>query len=232
MTMRFDIATLNSGSLGRDTLQRQMLLFSWFLVSFCSSVCESTSYIFIQAPDSPPFSLPQLPELYASVEDFIKESKKSNLPKTHSISPSKAQKMLSQNLNAMSISGTDDVREEDPQPLFVCEVVRREGEKPDSVTEILYRSLLTPSLSLVERLTKSQQRLFRHGVPPPAHTFPYEILIEHSKSSSPVPVPVKEKTPGANTLGMLGISRITPENFVFADRIAKYFLVDPGNLNR
>ncbi|XP_032164586.1 uncharacterized protein C9orf153 homolog isoform X1 [Mustela erminea] len=176
------------------------------------------------AAESPGCSLP---ELYASVEDFIKESKKSNLPNTHGISPSKAQKMLSQNLNAMSISGTDDVREEDPQPLFVCEVMRREGEKPDSATEILYRSLLTPSLSPVERLTKSQQRLFRHGIPPPAHTFPYEILIEHSKSSSPVPVPVKEKTPGANTLGMLGISRIRPENFVFADRIAKYFLVDP-----
>ncbi|XP_022368437.1 uncharacterized protein C9orf153 homolog [Enhydra lutris kenyoni] len=60
-----------------------------------------------------------LPELYAFVEDFTKESKKSSLLKTHGISLSEAQKMLSQNLNAMSISGTDDVREEDPQPLFV-----------------------------------------------------------------------------------------------------------------
>ncbi|XP_047555797.1 uncharacterized protein C9orf153 homolog isoform X2 [Lutra lutra] len=176
------------------------------------------------AAESPGCSLP---ELYAFVEDFTKESKKSNLLKTHGISLSEAQKMLSQNLNAMSISGTDDMREEDPQPLFVCKVVRREEEKPDSMTEILYRTLLTPSRSRVERLTRSQQRLFRHGIPPPAHTFPYEILIEHSKSSSPVPVPVKEKTQGANILGMLGISRIRPENFVFADRIAKYFLVDP-----
>ncbi|XP_045879591.1 uncharacterized protein C9orf153 homolog [Meles meles] len=168
-----------------------------------------------------------LPELYAFVEDFTKEIKKSNLLKTHGISPSEAQKMISQNLNVMSISGTDNMREEDPQPLFVCKVVRREEEKPDSMTEVLYRSLLTPSLSPVERLTRSQQRLFQHGIPAPAHTFPYEILIKHSKSSSPVLVPIKEKTQGANILGMLGISRIRPESFVFADRIAKYFLVDP-----
>nr|XP_012421564.1 PREDICTED: uncharacterized protein C9orf153 homolog [Odobenus rosmarus divergens] len=61
-----------------------------------------------------------LPELYAFVEDFNKDSKKSNLLKTHSISPSEAQKMLSQNLNAMSFtSGTDDMRGEHLQPVFV-----------------------------------------------------------------------------------------------------------------
>ncbi|XP_027470784.2 uncharacterized protein C9orf153 homolog [Zalophus californianus] len=168
-----------------------------------------------------------LPELYAFVEDFNKDSKKSNLLKTHSISPGEAQKMLSQNLNAMSFtSGTDDMRGEHLQPVFVCKVVRKE-EKPDSMTELLYRSLLTSSLSPVERLTRSQQRLFQCGIPPPAHTFPYEILIDHSKSLSPVPVPIDEKTQSANILHMLGISRIRPENFIFEDKIAKYFLVDP-----
>ncbi|XP_030893846.1 uncharacterized protein C9orf153 homolog isoform X3 [Leptonychotes weddellii] len=170
-----------------------------------------------------------LPELYAFVEDFNKDSKKSNLLKTHSISPSEAQKMLSQNVNAMSLtSGTDDVKGEHLQPVFVCKVVRKEEEKPDSMTELLYRSLLTSSLSPVERLTRSQQRLFQCGIPPPAHTFPYEILIDHSKSLSPVPVPIDEKTQSANILHMLGISRIRPENFIFEDKIAKYFLVDPG----
>lgn len=176
---------------------------------------------------------PQLPELYAFAKDFNKESKKSNLLKTHSISPSEAQKMLSQNLNAMSFtSGTDGVREKDLQPVFMCKLVRKEGEKPDSMTELLYRSLLTSSLSPVERLTRSQQRLLQCGIPPPAHTFPYEILIHHSKSLSPFPVPEDEKTHSANILRMLGISRIRPENFIFEDKIAKYFLVDPGNLNR
>ncbi|XP_021533609.1 uncharacterized protein C9orf153 homolog [Neomonachus schauinslandi] len=61
-----------------------------------------------------------LPELYAFVEDFNKDSKKSNLLETHSISPSEAQKMLSQNVNAMSLtSGTDDVKGEHLQPVFV-----------------------------------------------------------------------------------------------------------------
>ncbi|EFB13321.1 hypothetical protein PANDA_003015, partial [Ailuropoda melanoleuca] len=70
-----------------------------------------------------------LPELYAFAKDFNKESKKSNLLKTHSISPSEAQKMLSQNLNAMSFtSGTDGVREKDLQPVFMCKLVRKEGE--------------------------------------------------------------------------------------------------------
>ncbi|XP_032248816.1 uncharacterized protein C9orf153 homolog isoform X3 [Phoca vitulina] len=169
-----------------------------------------------------------LPELYAFVEDFNKDSKKSNLLKTHRISPSEAQKMLSQNVNAMSFtSGTDDVKGEHLQPVFVCKVVRKEEEKPDSMTQLLYRSLLTSSLSPVERLTRSQQRLFQCGIPPPAHTFPYEILIDHSKSLSPVPVPIDEKTQSANILHMLGISRIRPENFIFEDKIAKYFLVDP-----
>ncbi|XP_045636893.1 uncharacterized protein C9orf153 homolog isoform X1 [Ursus americanus] len=169
-----------------------------------------------------------LPELYAFAKDFNKESKKSNLLKTHSISPSEARKMLSQNLNAMSLtSGTDGVREEDLQPVFACKLVRKEEEKPDSMTELLYRSLLTSSLSPVERLTRSQQRLLQCGIPPPAHTFPYEILIDHSKSLSPFPVPVDEKTHSANLLHMLGISRIRPENFIFEDKIAKYFLVDP-----
>ncbi|XP_035972869.1 uncharacterized protein C9orf153 homolog isoform X1 [Halichoerus grypus] len=170
-----------------------------------------------------------LPELYAFVEDFNKDSKKSNLLKTHRISPSEAQKMLSQNVNAMSFtSGTDDVKGEHLQPVFVCKVVRKEEEKPDSMTQLLYRSLLTSSLSPVERLTRSQQRLFQCGIPPPAHTFPYEILIDHSKSLSSVPVPIDEKTQSANILHMLGISRIRPENFIFEDKIAKYFLVDPG----
>ncbi|XP_049750965.1 uncharacterized protein C9orf153 homolog [Elephas maximus indicus] len=59
-----------------------------------------------------------LPELYAFVEDFKKESKKCNIEKTHNMSLSDAQKMLSQSLHGMSfISGTG-LRRGDPQPVL------------------------------------------------------------------------------------------------------------------
>ncbi|XP_077605660.1 uncharacterized protein C9orf153 homolog isoform X2 [Crocuta crocuta] len=61
-----------------------------------------------------------LPEVYAFLENFNKESKKSSLLKTQSISPSEAQKMLNQNLNAMSFTSGTDVKEKDPQSIFMC----------------------------------------------------------------------------------------------------------------
>ncbi|XP_024415760.1 uncharacterized protein C9orf153 homolog [Desmodus rotundus] len=59
-----------------------------------------------------------LPELYALVENLNKESKKSNRLKTHGISPSEGQEILSRNLNAMSSTSRTDWRE-DPQPVFL-----------------------------------------------------------------------------------------------------------------
>ncbi|XP_058421346.1 uncharacterized protein C9orf153 homolog [Diceros bicornis minor] len=67
------------------------------------------------AAESPRCSLP---ELYALLKNFNKESKKSNLLKIHGISPREAQKILSQNLNAMSFPSGTDVRGEAPQPVF------------------------------------------------------------------------------------------------------------------
>ncbi|XP_045323761.1 uncharacterized protein C9orf153 homolog [Leopardus geoffroyi] len=175
-----------------------------------------------ETADKPPRC--SLPEFYAFLENFNKESKKSSLRKTHGISPSEAQEMLSQNLNAMSFTSGADVRDEDPRPIFTCKVVRKEKEQPESMTELLYRSLLTSSTSPGKGLSRSQQRLLRSGIPPPAHTFPHEILIDHSSSSSLFPT---QKTQRINILHGLGISRITPENFTFEHKIAKYFLVDP-----
>ncbi|XP_029776585.1 uncharacterized protein C9orf153 homolog [Suricata suricatta] len=165
-----------------------------------------------------------LPEFYAFLENFNKESKNSTLKKTHGISPSEAQKMLCQNLNTMSLPRGTAVREQDLWSIFMCTVVRKEEEKPESMTELLYQSLLTIPPSPVEGLSKSQQRLLKCGIPPPAHTFPYEILIDHSSTSSPPPT---EKTQGINILHRLGISRIMPKNFIFEHRIAKYRLIDP-----
>ncbi|XP_012576719.1 PREDICTED: uncharacterized protein C9orf153 homolog [Condylura cristata] len=57
-----------------------------------------------------------LPELYASVENFNKERKKSNLLKIQGISLEEAQKMLIQNLISMSSISKTDVG--DLQPVF------------------------------------------------------------------------------------------------------------------
>eukprot|EP00069_Balaena_mysticetus_P019805 bmy_12567T0 len=163
-----------------------------------------------------------LPELYAFVEHFNKENKKSNLLKTHCISPSEAQKILSQNLNG---TGGTDGRGEDSQPVFTCKVVRKE-ERPESMTELLHRSLLTRSLSPVERLSKSQKRISQYGIPPPLHTFPYEILMDHSKSMSLVAI--RKRIQSTEILCRLGIPTISPEKFIFEDKVPKYLLVDPG----
>uniref|UniRef100_F6Q6T1 Chromosome 23 C9orf153 homolog n=1 Tax=Equus caballus TaxID=9796 RepID=F6Q6T1_HORSE len=168
------------------------------------------------AAESPTCSLP---ELYALVKDFNRESKKSNLLKIHSISPREAQKILSQNLNAMSFTSGTDVRGKAPQPVSMCKVVRKEEEKPESMTELLHRSLLTSSLSPMERLTRSQQRLAQCGIPPPAHTFPYEILMDHSKASL---VNIQKKSQSSRILCRLGISYIKPEKLVLEDSIPKY----------
>ncbi|KAF5912653.1 hypothetical protein HPG69_007642, partial [Diceros bicornis minor] len=165
----------------------------------------------------------QLPELYALLKNFNKESKKSNLLKIHGISPREAQKILSQNLNAMSFPSGTDVRGEAPQPACLCEVVRREAEQPGSVTELLHRGLQTSSLSPLERPTRPQLRLSRGGIPPPAHAFPHEILIRHSSSSL---LTIRKKSQSSKILCRLGISQVTPQKFIFEDRVSKYLLAD------
>ncbi|XP_072815295.1 uncharacterized protein C9orf153 homolog isoform X3 [Vicugna pacos] len=166
-----------------------------------------------------------LPELYAFVENFNKESKKSHLLKTHSLLPSEAQRMLSQNVN-----GTEetDERGETSQPVLTCKVVRRE-ERPGSMTELLHSSLLASSLSPLERLSRSQQRISQYGIPPPVHTFPYEILISHSKAMSQVTV--RQKAHSTKLACGLGVPSDLPGKFILEDKVPKY-LVDPGNLNR
>lgn len=172
------------------------------------------------------FFLPQLPELYAFVQNFSKENTKLNRLNAHSISPSEAQKIFSQNLNAL---GEADVREDDSQPLLTCKVVRKD-ERPESMTELLHRSLLSSPLYPLERLSRSQRRISQHGIPPPSYTFPYEILIS-SSTGSPA-ADAKKEVQGIRILCRLGIPAVSPEKFIFEDRISKYILVDPGNWNR
>lgn len=59
----------------------------------------------------------------------------------------------------MSFTSGTNVREEDSQPVFMCEVVRKEEERPESMTKPPHGTLLTSSLCPVERLSRCQQRL-------------------------------------------------------------------------
>uniref|UniRef100_A0A2K5XIQ9 Chromosome 9 open reading frame 153 n=1 Tax=Mandrillus leucophaeus TaxID=9568 RepID=A0A2K5XIQ9_MANLE len=71
------------------------------------------------AEDNRAATLPQcsLPELYACIVNFNKESKKSHLLQMHGISLNEAQEVLAKNLNVMSFSRGTDVRR-DLQPVF------------------------------------------------------------------------------------------------------------------
>ncbi|KAF6123347.1 hypothetical protein HJG60_001910 [Phyllostomus discolor] len=165
-----------------------------------------------------------LPELYALVENLNKESKKSNRLKTHGISPNEAQEILTQNLNTMSFTSRTDLTE-DAQPVFLCNVARPDEESPVSMTDLLHTSLLSSSLSSEDRLSKSRQRLAQYGIPPPSHTFPYEILTNRLNSL----VTTKKESQRTTKLPMLSVFRTSPEKFAFEDTTHEYLLVEPGN---
>uniref|UniRef100_A0A8C9PLX8 Uncharacterized protein n=1 Tax=Spermophilus dauricus TaxID=99837 RepID=A0A8C9PLX8_SPEDA len=123
---------------------------------------------------------PQLPELYASVENFRKNRRNSILLKTHGISPKEAQKILSKNLNERSFISKTGVKE-DPQSIFMYTVGKKEDEKKESMVELLHRSLLMDPLPPKPPFSKSQKRLAQIGIPPPIHTFPYNIMDDPPK---------------------------------------------------
>ncbi|XP_073908351.1 uncharacterized protein C9orf153 homolog isoform X2 [Castor canadensis] len=165
-----------------------------------------------------------LPELYVLVENF-NEEKKSNLLKIHGISHKEAQKLLTKNLNVMSfISGTGTKRE-DPQPVFTCNVVKKE-EMPESMADILHHSLLLNAASPVERFSRSQQRLSQSGIPPPKHTFPYDIITDdHSAVSWST---FWKKIQATRILSRSHSSTPRPQPVILEDKVPRYFLADPG----
>lgn len=204
------------------------LLSYGYLLFFLGFVGLPEYYIFVSLVTYHFFFCPQLPELYACIVNFNKESKKSNLLQMHGISLNEAQEVLAKNLNVMSFTRGTDVRR-DLQPVIRYTVVKKE-QKQASMTELLHCSLLAGSLSPVGRLSRSRQRLSQCGISPPKRTFPYEILTDHSNALAQVTV--QKKVPSAKILCSLGISSATPEKFVLEDKLRRYFLVDPGNLNR
>lgn len=204
-----------------------MLLFAWLLaILFVLGFADLPDNDHSSVSWLPTFP-PQVPELYALAENFNKESKKSNRLKVLGISPGESQKILDAHLKTVSFTSGSNLREA-PQPVFTWKVVRKDEEKPVSMTELLHRSLLTGSLSQIDKLWKSQQRLARYGIPPPSHTFPYDILLDGTTYSATA----WKKTSRPRKLSKLGITHIKPEKFIFEDRISEYLLVEPGTRNR
>uniref|UniRef100_G1NV84 Uncharacterized protein n=1 Tax=Myotis lucifugus TaxID=59463 RepID=G1NV84_MYOLU len=162
-----------------------------------------------------------LPELYALAENFHKESKKSNHLKTFGISPTEARRTLSQTLNAMAPTSRTDLGE-DSQPVFKIKVTRKDKEKPPSMTELLHRSLLTGSPSQVDQLGKSQERLAYYGIPPPLHTFPYEIILSETNLSG-----TQKKFSSARNLSKISIPKMKADKILFEDRITEYSIIEP-----
>ncbi|XP_010603801.1 uncharacterized protein C9orf153 homolog [Fukomys damarensis] len=160
-----------------------------------------------------------LPELYALIENFNKDSKKSNVLKTHSISFKEAQKLLTKSLNAMLFISRTGVRREDPQPVFMCTTAKKEQEKPPCMAELLHCSLLKGLHSPAPWFPRSQKRLTEDGIPLPMHPFPYNVIQDGLDALSWA-TPEKTQTPQ-----VLDRSHLLKQ--VFEDKISRYFLVDP-----
>ncbi|XP_062063088.1 uncharacterized protein C9orf153 homolog [Lepus europaeus] len=174
-------------------------------------------------------SLPKcsLPELFECVENLTKESKKSNLRKTQGLSVKEAQKMLTQSLNAMAALGGAEGKQEEAVAAsagMAAKVAKRGDERPMSMTELLHRSLVSDSLSPVERLFRSRQRLSHDGIPAPMHNFPYDILASHSKAWTLITA--EDQVPKATMPQRTTLPSAPPEK-IYEDRLPRLFLVYP-----
>ncbi|XP_069850883.1 uncharacterized protein [Dipodomys merriami] len=169
-----------------------------------------------------------LPELYVSIENFNKESKKSNLLKTQGISLREAQKLLTENLTAISLIHETEAKKGDSQPVFTCTILKKEDTKkevtPKSMNEVLYHSLLIKSIEPVEKLSRSWKRLVQQNIHPPVHTFPYEIIID--KPSSEPEYTIREIRERDKILGRFGLSTHALQ-MVIESKPARYVIIEP-----
>ncbi|XP_029413073.1 uncharacterized protein C9orf153 homolog isoform X2 [Nannospalax galili] len=166
----------------------------------------------------------KLPELYASIENFNKARKKSNLLKICSISFEEAQKRLMGNLDAMPFTGyVAAVKQEDPLPAVESEV---QNKKPTSMAELLHHNLLTGSISPLEQLSRSQQRLARSGILPPGHIFPYSVMVD-KPSISPL-ANIRKKSQNVKIISRPLLSSAAQEKLVYRDKSIRCFSMDPG----
>lgn len=117
--------------------------------------------------------------------------------------------------------------EEDSQPVPKHEVDRKDEERPPSMTELLYRSLLTGLPSQVDNLGKSQQRLAHYGISPPLHTFPFEIILNETDFSGIS----QKKFSSVGKFSRMSVSKVKADKLLFEDRITEYSVIEPGTLN-
>ncbi|XP_013013622.1 uncharacterized protein C9orf153 homolog isoform X4 [Cavia porcellus] len=159
-----------------------------------------------------------LAELYALVENFNEDSKKSSLLKTCSISLPEAQALLAKSLNTMAFISRTGSRREDTQPMFSTTVIKKERRKPPPMAERLHHSLLQGLFSLAGP-PRARKRLMEGGINPPADPFPYNFIQE---GLGALAQGTAEKTQSLQVLERPRLFRL-----VFEDKLSRYFLVDP-----
>nr|XP_048303610.1 uncharacterized protein C9orf153 homolog [Myodes glareolus] len=157
-----------------------------------------------------------LPDLYASAENFNKESKKSNFQKLCATSFEEARRLLGKKLSAE--------RKDEPHPAAQTRVGSKE-QKIASMADLLHHSLLMGSLVPLEQLSRTQHRLIQAGIPPPVHTFPYGFRTDEPMVTPTVPF--RKRLP-SHTFRKLLLASVTPDRLVFKDKSMRFFSSEPG----
>ncbi|XP_055485241.1 uncharacterized protein C9orf153 homolog [Psammomys obesus] len=164
-----------------------------------------------------------LPDLYACIENFNYENKKSNLQNVCGISFEEAQGSLEKTLNALSLDSNNAKKKDEHLPAMPTEV-KEEEQKPASMADVLHQSLLLGALAPREQLSKSYRRLVQAGIPPPVHTFPYSFRTDEPRASE---TPIKEMA-SSTTLSQLLLTSVPQDRPVYEERSKIFFPAEPG----
>ncbi|XP_041501579.1 uncharacterized protein LOC121443893 [Microtus oregoni] len=171
-----------------------------------------------------PDSDQQLPELYASAENFNNESKKSNFQKLCATSFEEAQQLLGKNLGTVPFAASGAERKDEPHPAVQSPVSNQE-QNLTSLADLLHHSLLMGSLVPLEQLSRTQRRLTQAGIPPPVHMFPYGFRTDEPMVT---PTPTFRQRLPSHTFRKLLLASVTPERLVFEDKSIQFFSLEPG----
>lgn len=168
----------------------------------------------------------QLPDLYASLQNFNNENKKSNLQKVCGTSFKEAQEALEKTLNGPALESAETERDNETLPLIQTQA-KKEEQKSPSMSDLLHQSLLLGYTVPLEQVYSSQQRLTQAGVPPPALSFPYGL-----KHEVPTVTPTHHfrKRTQSTTFRKLLLSSVTPGRLFFEEKpVNRAVCTDPGN---
>ncbi|XP_063132080.1 uncharacterized protein C9orf153 homolog isoform X2 [Rattus norvegicus] len=164
-----------------------------------------------------------LPELYASLEIFNKESKKSNLQKICGMSFKEAQEVLWKILGGLISDSYDTVKGDERHPSIP---VNKEERKTPSMSDLLHQSLLKGYNVPLEQVHSSQQRLAQVGIPPPPLSFPHGLSNE-----LPVILPAQHfrKRIQSVTFRKLLLSSVAPGRLFYEEKpTSQQVSFDPG----